>query len=201
MTSRITATTGLDVTGARVVGAASPDLSATRRRVVGAASPDLSVMRRRVVAALIACALFAASLHVTGCTTTTVTEERRCSVIGRIYDECGAVVPGAVVSCGRRRGVSDNTGRFRIESVPYGDYTVTIERSGYETRSVDLSFFSPATFIRVELWSLAGLIDRGIACIEADATDAALKIYRRAASIDSDDRRVKLLRRVMEATR
>ena len=132
-------------------------------------------------------------LIATGCTTTTVTAETHTTLSGRVYDENGVPVSGVRVETGRFSGVSDDSGRFRLENVPHGDRVLQVYRRGYETQTVEISLYSPNAFARISLWSLTGLIDQAIEYLRAGATGEARRVYHRSQAIDPHDERVKVL--------
>ena len=136
---------------------------------------------------------FAAVFTTTGCTTTTVTAENRTTLTGRVYDENGSPVPGVRVETGRFSGISDDSGRFRLENVPHGDRVLHVFRRGYETQTVETALYSPNAFARISLWSLTGLIEQALEYLHAGATEEARRIYLRSQAIDPHDERVDVL--------
>lgn len=137
--------------------------------------------------------LLSGVLTATGCTTTTVTAENRTTLSGRVYDENGVPVSGVRVETGRFSGVSDDTGRFRLENVPHGDRVLQVFRRGYETQTVEIALHSPHAFARISLWSLTGLIDQAVQYLREGATAEAQRIYHRSRAIDPHDERVEVL--------
>src|SRR3954469_7711148 len=61
------------------------------------------------------------------------------TVIGKIVDTSGAVLPGVAVSLtspealGQFAGVSDSQGSYRVTNLPPGTYDVRAELSGFQT--------------------------------------------------------------------
>jgi hypothetical protein len=137
--------------------------------------------------------LFSGALATTGCTTTTVTAENRTTLSGRVYDENGVPVSGVRVETGRFSGVSDDTGRFRLDDVPHGDRVLEVFRRGYETQTVEIALHSPHAFARISLWSLTGLIDQAIQYLREGVTAEAQRMYDRSRAIDPHDERVVVL--------
>src|SRR5207245_2358559 len=66
-------------------------------------------------------------------------QERTGEILGIVTDESGAPVPGAVVRAESKtlpRGLettTDNGGRYMLQNVPIGTYTVTVSLSGFRT--------------------------------------------------------------------
>jgi hypothetical protein len=59
---------------------------------------------------------------------------------GKVYDlKTGKVVPGAEVKVGSRSAISDSTGAYSIPSVPSGQYTARVSKSGYALLSEPLA--------------------------------------------------------------
>lgn len=60
------------------------------------------------------------------------------TILGRAQDESGAVVPGASISARNtatglvRNAVTDQQGRYRIQNLPVGNYTVEAELTGFQ---------------------------------------------------------------------
>jgi len=140
-------------------------------------------------------ALFPALLVVicAGCATRTVTDTNRAVLAGRVYDENAVPLAGATVESGRFHGVSDGSGRFRIDGIPYGIREFTVSRGSHETVITAVRLYSPGTYARVTLWSLPGLIDRAIQFLDAGARDEVHTIYLRCLAVDPTDERVRLL--------
>jgi hypothetical protein len=63
------------------------------------------------------------------------------SIVGRITDEGGGVLPGVTVEAkspslqGTRTAVTDGTGSYRLELLPPGEYTVTFTLQGFATET------------------------------------------------------------------
>ena len=63
------------------------------------------------------------------------------SIVGRVTDEGGGVLPGATVEAkspalqGSRTAVTDSTGAYRLELLPPGEYTVSFTLQGFATES------------------------------------------------------------------
>ena len=66
-------------------------------------------------------------------------QEFRGTVSGSVTDPSGSVVPGASVEIKEintgsiNKTVSDNAGQYVLPFLPPGDYTITVERAGFET--------------------------------------------------------------------
>jgi hypothetical protein len=133
----------------------------------------------------------------TGCTTTTVTDANDAVLVGRVYDENAVPLSGATVESGRFRGISDSSGRFRIDGIPYGTREFAVSRRDHESVTTTIRLYSPAAYARVTLWSLAGLIDRAIHLLNAGTPDEARGIYHRCVPIDAPDERVRLLGEIL----
>lgn len=133
-----------------------------------------------------------------GCTTTHPIDERRAVVVGHVYDENGLPLSGIDVRSGRFRSVTDSFGRFKLESVPLGDRTISVEGALYETVTTEVSIVGPFAVAHIVLWSLTGLIDQAIVYLEAGTPTAAVGPYHRALGIAPTDRRVLLLGTILE---
>src|SRR4029077_16441803 len=62
------------------------------------------------------------------------------SIAGQVKDTSGAVLPGVTIEVASpallektRSAVSDGTGRYRLEILPAGAYTVTFSLAGFNT--------------------------------------------------------------------
>ena len=66
-------------------------------------------------------------------------QERTGEILGMVMDESGAPVPGALVRAESktlprgREATTDNSGRYMLQNVPVGMYTVTVSLSGFRT--------------------------------------------------------------------
>ena len=58
-------------------------------------------------------------------------------VSGRVVDEGGLSLPGATVKIGtlKKAAVTDESGSFKLVSVPQGKYDLTVSYIGYETQT------------------------------------------------------------------
>ncbi|HEY7216224.1 MAG TPA: carboxypeptidase-like regulatory domain-containing protein, partial [Thermoanaerobaculia bacterium] len=69
--------------------------------------------------------------------TATAAAQTTGSIVGRVTDEAGGVLPGVSVEArspalqGSRTAVTDSTGAYRLELLPPGEYTVTFTLEGY----------------------------------------------------------------------
>ncbi|MFP4211393.1 MAG: carboxypeptidase-like regulatory domain-containing protein [Alkalispirochaeta sp.] len=133
----------------------------------------------------------------TGCVTETVTDAGRTVLTGRVYDENAAPVAGATITSGRFRGISDSSGRFRIDGMPHGTRRFIVSAESHEEIVTDIQLYSPGVYSRITLWSLPGLIDRAIHLLHAGATGEVQTIYRRSLSVAGDDERVRLLGEIL----
>lgn len=67
------------------------------------------------------------------------------SLLGRVEDSTGAVVPGATVSAVNdstgftRKSQTDTNGNYQIALLPAGDYTITVERSGFKKQAAKVT--------------------------------------------------------------
>jgi hypothetical protein len=85
-------------------------------------------------------AMVLAMLAVVALSTTAAAQVQTGSILVRITDEQGAVLPGAnltisspVLVGGQMTGVTDAGGAYRFPSLPAGDYTVRLELQGFQT--------------------------------------------------------------------
>src|ERR1700736_2490391 len=64
--------------------------------------------------------------------------ETTSAIVGQVSDASGAAVPGATVTITnketglRRRGTSDDSGRFNFPQLKPGTYSIKIEAAGFE---------------------------------------------------------------------
>ena len=80
-------------------------------------------------------------------------QERTGELLGTVTDESGAPVPGALVRAESKtlpRGLettTDRGGRYMLQNVPIGTYTVTVSLSGFRTikQTVDVRIASIIT--------------------------------------------------------
>jgi hypothetical protein len=102
--------------------------------------------------------LFALLLGTAGCKESTLEPERFGSIQGQVLDfETGAPIPGASITSSPPTGaiVTDGEGRFTIEEVLVGNYTITGSKTGYDPNTVTVAVLvdrvTPATlFLSVE---------------------------------------------------
>src|SRR5206468_205957 len=103
-----------------------------------------SSLRNLRLAALVAVLLAASSLSAQVVTVT---------IQGRVYDTTGAAIPQANVSVTNpatgfsRSATASATGEYQISGLPVGDYTVTVEKSGFQkqAKKVHLDIGASAT--------------------------------------------------------
>lgn len=73
------------------------------------------------------------------CSSLAIAQGFRATIVGRVTDKTGAVIPGAkvkVVNVGTRETreiSSDSTGDYAVPQLPPGEYTVTVEAAGFST--------------------------------------------------------------------
>ena len=61
-------------------------------------------------------------------------QNNKASIIGRVVDQHGHIIRGAVVSLTKEMGSStDSTGNFEIQAIPPGEYTISASYISYET--------------------------------------------------------------------
>src|SRR5437870_11083742 len=84
-------------------------------------------------------------------------QERTGEILGVVTDESGAPVPGALVRAESKtlpRGLettTDNGGRYMLQNVPIGTYTITVTLSGFRTikQTVDVRIASIITLNQI----------------------------------------------------
>lgn len=133
-------------------------------------------------------------LTASSCTSTGGSTLRRTEVIGVVYDEQGQSVAGATLLLGRRQcGPSDMFGRFRCARIPTGPASVRASAPGYETVEQEIAVYARRTLVRIELVSLAALVDEAISAAHSGHLRRLQELFARATAIDDEDRRVQLL--------
>jgi hypothetical protein len=93
------------------------------------------------------------------------------TVVGRVLDEGGDPVAGAVAYADTERGVTDETGTFRLPAVPYGNAEVVVRAEGYRraTRTLPVR---PDVDARHVFELTAGADDRSVDESEGDVLEA-----------------------------
>ncbi|MEN3335704.1 MAG: hypothetical protein V7641_5069 [Blastocatellia bacterium] len=139
---------------------------------------------RRLAASTLACAIVILSTNL-------IHAQTAGSLIGTVKDPAGAVVTGAQVTLrhmasGESRNiVSDDTGRFRIENLTPGRYTISVSRTGFKIaeREVDVTAGRAAT-LEIKLEIEAPHAEIGVSAKGAVAANAE-PTYRRLRDGDS----------------
>ena len=140
-------------------------------------------------------AAFAGTL--TGCASQPVTEFTRTDLTGAVYDEDGVPVAGARVSIGRKTAVTDAFGRLRIRNLPRGIHTVRAIAPGFEPVDATVAVHSQTRFIRLRMWSVAGLVDLAIDALDPGSPERALAALARLEAVAPSDPRTRALRELV----
>jgi hypothetical protein len=128
--------------------------------------------------------LFVAAIAVLLSSTLAQAQTVTASITGTITDPSGAVVPGAqVVAHNVDTGVdtpttTNGTGDYRIQFLPIGTYTLTIQAKGFDTATVpafQLEVLQSPTFnIKLQLGSSATTVDVSAAAPILNTSDDTL---------------------------
>lgn len=100
--------------------------------------PGRPVLLRRLVSAVVVVLVLALS----GCKDATTSPETTGTIEGQVLnDDTGQSIANAQVTTSPPTSapVTSDDGRFRIENVATGDYSVTAKKSGFESQSVSVS--------------------------------------------------------------
>jgi hypothetical protein len=105
------------------------------------------------------------------------------SIVGTVTDQTGAVIPNAsVVVTGTQTGTtfnatSNDTGEFRIPTVPRGDYKASVSASGFQSQTVDFTILV-ATSQNLTFKLAVGSTSQSVSVTDAaplvDTTNASL---------------------------
>ena len=86
-------------------------------------------------------------------------------ILGNVYDQSGAVIPGASVTAvnkatgQRHKTSSDGTGLYSLPSLPYGDYSVETSIQGFQTAKKDLISLHADTKVKVDFTLSPGSVE------------------------------------------
>jgi len=110
-------------------------------------------------------------------------------VNGMIYDFSNRPVANCEISLGGRRfmSTSDINGRFTIPRVPLGNYTLTVNKDGYERYSEDFPIMQKGQIIYVRLPSQNQLLDMVDEALTANNFLLAEEMAERAYLIDPNN--------------
>lgn len=92
------------------------------------------------------------------------------TVVGRVVDDGGDPVAGAVAYAGSERAVTDGTGTFRLPAVPYGNTEVVVRAEGYRRAARGLPV-RPSVDARHVFELTAGADDRTVDESEGEVLD------------------------------
>lgn len=120
------------------------------------------------------------------------------SVTGRVADETGGVLPGAIVTLrdpeasGERSAATDSNGRFTIQPVPPGTYVLSVSMSGFEALTLESVVVTAGARTSLDLrLEVSGLEDtvvvRGTARNYADAVAAKRSDDRVVDAFSADE--------------
>jgi len=152
-------------------------------------------MRTRLSAPILAFTLISL---LGSCASVTTPRFRRTDVLGVVYDEQGLPVPGATIRlAGKNCGLSDSFGRFNCRGVRPGTPVMVVRASGYEPLSREVSVYSRRTLVRIDLVSLAALVDDAIEAARSGHRRRLRALCDRVDAIDNTDPRSVLLRELV----
>ena len=121
-------------------------------------------------------------------------QERTGEILGMVTDESGAPVPGALVRAESKtlpRGLettTDNSGRYMLQNVPIGTYTLTTSLSGFKTvkQAVDVRIASIITLNpRLTVGSLSEAVEVVGSALSIDPTSSRAATNITTAQIEN----------------
>src|SRR5437868_12932412 len=90
------------------------------------------------------------------------------AILGIVYDQSGAVIPGvSVIAISKTTGqrhttLTDGEGLYNLPSLPYGDYSVEATVQGFQTAKKDLITLHADTKVKVDFTLSPGSVDQTI---------------------------------------
>jgi hypothetical protein len=112
--------------------------------------------------------LTAMSCAIVLCAANAAAQVQSGAILGAVYDQSGAVIPGVAViainkATGQRHTTStDGGGLYNLASLPYGDYSVEASVKGFQTAKTDLISLHADTKVKVDFTLLPGSVDQTI---------------------------------------
>ena len=117
---------------------------------------------------------------------------RRATIAGVVRDASGAVLPGVTVEAASpaliekvRNAVTDGTGRYRIEDLRPGDYTVTFTLSGFATVRREMLLVSGSAVIAVDAEMRVGGVQETIT-VSGETPVVDTQSTRREITLDNE---------------
>ena len=142
-------------------------------------------------ALLIPAILFLAATQ--GCATTKAKPPEKAALLGMIYDESRAPVQDVKVSLVDAAGdassvLSDIRGHYAFPGIPFGYTTLIVEKDGYESSVVKLTFSGPTQVVYTRISSKDELLDDAVSAIKAREWASATSLLARIRTIQPDDK-------------
>ncbi len=90
------------------------------------------------------------------------------AILGTVYDQSAAVVPGAVVTVvnkvtgQRQSATADGSGLYNLPSLPYGEYSIQASNPGFQTARKELISLHADTKVKVDFTLVPGSVDQTV---------------------------------------
>jgi hypothetical protein len=146
-------------------------------------------------------AVFAAGLIVSSCATFGTADPAEfdaAPLLGMVYDTVNQPVAGATVTVGQEpAGMTDIGGRFVLAELSRGEHEVAIQKTGYETTAVRVSFLNRTQVLYVKLVSFDTLLERAESALDRRKWVDAKEYLDRAGAIDPEDPLLRFSRAIL----
>lgn len=122
-------------------------------------------------------------------------------IIGSVRNESGDPVAHATVHVGFfHRTTTDDAGRFRLQYLPPGEYTVRIHADGYENARENVTVAGKTSYLQATLTSITELTEQLIVALRLGYPRRAAELSQRMHAIDPDDPRTRLVQHLVGET-
>jgi len=104
---------------------------------------------------------------------------------GMIYDFSNRLVNNCSISMGKKySGSTDINGRFSLSKVPFGKYTITVSKKGYETYEDEIEIINKNQIVYIRIPSQKQLLELVDEALTGNDLSTAEKLLERAYLID-----------------
>lgn len=117
---------------------------------------------------------------------------------GMIYDYDNVPVSAAVIRVNaEKKAVSDINGRFFLSGLEPSNFSISVEREGYEAKSVSLEYSNPNQILYIKIFSAEQLLSLAEKALEKRDWATTEMYLRRAGKIRPDDVSVRFIQAVL----